>query len=158
MDNGSEDSVLESFVYTYDKNSQILTCRHTNNLPAEDKRIDETRSYTYDSYGQLTESIITDHNNSDAQSVTTYTYDKVGNRTAMTRDGKATAYTYNGLNQLTEAETEKAIINGVRRIYQHIFIFILQHTYITMVGITFINEEHFSCYEKITTRTEKECL
>ena len=80
---------------------------------AEDKRINETRSYTYDNYGQLTESVITDHRNSDAQSVTSYTYDKVGNRTAMTRDGQTTAYTYNGLNQLMEAETKDAIIKYI---------------------------------------------
>lgn len=111
LDNGSEESVLESFEYTYNQDGMILTCNHINNLPAEGNRINETRSYVYDTYGNLTQSTVTDHLNSGAESVTTYTYDKVGNRTAMSRDDQATTYTYNGLNQLTEADLPDATVN-----------------------------------------------
>lgn len=113
LDNGSEESILESFAYTYDKDNQILTCTHVNNLPEDGSAINETRSYVYDNYGYLTQSTITDHNNSDAQSVTAYTYDAVGNRLSKTEDGSVTEYTYNGLNQLTEAETADAVIDYV---------------------------------------------
>ena len=37
--------------------------------------------------------------------VTTYGYDSVGNRTSQNVDGSVTEYSYNGLKQLTKAET-----------------------------------------------------
>ncbi|MDD6043317.1 MAG: RHS repeat-associated core domain-containing protein, partial [Eubacteriaceae bacterium] len=109
LDNGSETSILESFEYTYDKDDRILTCEHVNNMPAESSRIDETRSYEYDVHGNLIKSIITDHNSEDSETVTTYTYDAVGNRLKITKAGNETAYSYNGLNQLTSVETPTAI-------------------------------------------------
>ena len=72
-------SILESFTYTYDKENNILSTTHVNNLPEDGKKINETRVYTYDDYYNLSSSTKTDHLNDDAQLVTTYTYDQVGN-------------------------------------------------------------------------------
>jgi YD repeat-containing protein len=96
--NGQE--VLESYTYSYDKNSNIVSEAHVNNLPTS--KINETKTYTYDSYGRLTETITADSTKANAKSTVSYAYDRVGNRTELTDSTGTTNYTYNGLNQLTE--------------------------------------------------------
>ena len=94
------EAVLESFEYTYDKNDQILSRTHVNDLLEEGQIINETRVYTYDDHGNLTGSVKTYNDESGLQSETTYTYDNVGNRLTMQVDDTLTVYEYNGLNQL----------------------------------------------------------
>ena len=97
--NGNADQILESYAYTYDKNSNIVSETRRSNLAGATAY--ENKAYTYDVYGRLTKSVTTDYNNSNAKSTVTYGYDAVGNRTTMTAGGKTTSYSYNGLNQLT---------------------------------------------------------
>jgi len=73
---------------------------HVNNLPSSN--INETKAYTYDSYGRLTKTVTADHTNSNAESTVTYGYDSVGNRVSLTDSTGTATYTYNGLNQLTK--------------------------------------------------------
>ena len=75
------------------------------------KKINEIRNYTYDQMGNLTQSIKTDNLNDGAESITTYEYDPVGNRTSMTVDGVETRYYYNGLNQLETAVASDIQVN-----------------------------------------------
>ena len=51
--------------------------------------------------GKLVNTDVTNHSTGKNSSIT-YGYDKVGNRTSMTKDGVTTNYTYNDLNQLTK--------------------------------------------------------
>ena len=100
-DNGSGGSILESFAYTYKTNSNdIEKVTHINNMPESGEKINETRQYVYDDHGNLTQSTKTDHLSSDAETVSKYTYDPVGNRLTETAGNDVTSYTYNGLNQL----------------------------------------------------------
>ena len=100
----SDGITVESFTYTYDDNSQILTEKHVNNLLEEGQDIDETTSYTYDTFGRLTQSSKTDNTAENAEAcVTVYGYDAVGNRISMNEDGTETTYTYNSLNQMVSA-------------------------------------------------------
>ena len=105
-ENGNKENVLESYVYSYDKNNNIVSETRISNLPEEGSKINETRGYVYDSYGRLTSSTITDHTVDDAQKVISYEYDAVGNRIKQTEEGVVTTYEYNGLNQLEKAETD----------------------------------------------------
>ena len=59
-----------------------------------------TVEYSYDALERLTSETVTV--DSDV-SVTTYTYDANSNRLSMNRDGEVTNYTYNSLNQITQA-------------------------------------------------------
>lgn len=104
-------SILESFTYTYDKENNILSTTHVNNLPEDGKKINETRVYTYDDYYNLSSSTMTDHLSDDAQLVTTYTYDQVGNRASQTTGAVTTTYTYNGLNQLLSKTDSDGTVN-----------------------------------------------
>lgn len=100
----SDGITVESFSYTYDDNSQILTEKHANNLLEESLKFNETTSYTYDSFGRLIQSSKQDNTAENATAyVTTYGYDAVGNRISMNEDGTDTTYTYNSLNQLVSA-------------------------------------------------------
>ena len=103
---GNKDDVLESYEYSYDKNNNIVSETRISNLPEEGSKINETRTYVYDSYGRLTSSTIIDHTTEDAEKVTSYEYDAVGNLIKQTEDGVVTTYEYNGLNQLEKAETD----------------------------------------------------
>ena len=81
---------------------------HVNNLTAA--AVNETRTYTYDTHGNLTKSVKTD--NSSGSAVTaTYGYDKVGNRTSMTEEGVTTTYIYNAINQLKTQTTNGTTVN-----------------------------------------------
>ena len=100
--------VMESYRYSYDKNSNITEKTEVNNYPKEEKdKVNETKAYTYDALGRLTKTVTTDHKNNDKTKIVTYTYDKVGNRTKEDDGTTQTAYTYNGLDQLQTATKEK---------------------------------------------------
>ena len=100
--------VMESYRYSYDKNSNITEKTEVNNYPKEEKdKVNETKAYTYDALGRLTKTVTTDHKNDDKTKTVTYTYDKAGNRTKEDDGTTQTAYTYNGLDQLQTATKEK---------------------------------------------------
>ena len=100
--------VMESYRYSYDKNSNITEKTEVNNYPKEDTdKVNETKAYTYDALGRLTKTVTTDHKNDDKTKTVTYTYDKAGNRTTEDDGTTQTAYTYNGLDQLQTATKEK---------------------------------------------------
>ena len=100
--------VMESYRYSYDKNSNITEKTEVNNYPKEEKdKANETKAYTYDALGRLIKTVTTDHKNDDKTKTVTYTYDKVGNRTKEDDGTTQTAYTYNGLDQLQTATKEK---------------------------------------------------
>ena len=100
--------VMESYRYSYDKNSNITEKTEVNNYPKEEKdKVNETKAYTYDALGRLTKTVTTDHKNDDKTKTVTYTYDKAGNRTTEDDGTTQTAYTYNGLDQLQTATKEK---------------------------------------------------
>ena len=100
--------VMESYQYSYDKNSNITEKTQVNNYPKEDSdKVNETKSYTYDTLGRLTKTVTTDHSKDDKTKTVTYTYDNVGNR-LKEDDGTTTiSYTYNGLDQLKTSTKEK---------------------------------------------------
>ena len=100
--------VMESYRYSYDKNSNITEKTEVNNYPKEDTdKVNETKAYTYDALGRLTKTVTTDHKNDDKTKTVTYTYDKAGNRIKEDDGTTQTAYTYNGLDQLQTATKEK---------------------------------------------------
>ena len=100
-----EDAVLESYGYTYDKASNILTERiFQSYFEADGKGVEENRSHTYDSLGRLVSTEIRDFG-SILLSKSDYTYDKVGNRLTETKDSEVTKNTYNSLNQMTASNT-----------------------------------------------------
>ena len=100
--------VMESYCYSYDKNSNITEKTEVNNYPKEEKdKVNETKAYTYDALGRLTKTVTTDHKNDDKIKTVIYTYDKAGNRTKEDDGTTQTAYTYNGLDQLQTATKEK---------------------------------------------------
>ena len=73
------------------------------------KGIDCTKTYTYDKVGRLVTSNVVNKAEGTAENKNAeYTYDKVGNRKTEKDGDETTTYAYNGLNQLTEAETMKA--------------------------------------------------
>ena len=99
---------MESYSYSYDKNSNIIQKTEINNYPAEDaKKVNETKTYTYDGLGHLTKTVTTNHKKNDQKKTVTYTYDKAGNRTKEDDGTTQTAYTYNGLDQLKTATKAK---------------------------------------------------
>ena len=108
---------MESYSYSYDKNSNIIQKTEINNYPAEDaKKVNETKTYTYDGLGQLTKTVTTDHKKNDQKKTVTYTYDKAGNRTKEDDGTTQTAYTYNGLDQLkTATKAEGTAVDEVRQ-------------------------------------------
>lgn len=103
---GSE--VLESYTYKYDKNSQLTEKTEVNNTPkTEHDRTNVTKAYTYNALGQLAKTEVTDHKDGDKKETISYEYDKVGNRTKKGKGSTQTTYTYNGLDQLLTAVTER---------------------------------------------------
>ena len=100
--------VMESYQYSYDKNSNIIEKIAVNNYPKEDSdKVNETKSYTYDTLGRLTKTVTTDHGKDDKTKTVTYTYDNVGNRLKEDNGTTTTSYTYNGLDQLKTSTKEK---------------------------------------------------
>ena len=107
VDSSNLDKIMESYSYTYDKNNNITSKKVVNNYPAkESDKINETKKYTYDALGRLVKTDLTNHSTGKNSSIT-YGYDKVGNRTSMTKDGSTTSYEYNELNQLTSSIESK---------------------------------------------------
>ena len=107
IDSSNLDKVIESYSYTYDKNDNIILKTTVNNYPAKEAdKINETKKYTYDALGRLVKTDVTNHSTGKNSSIT-YGYDKVGNRTSMTKDGVTTIYKYNELNQLTSSVENK---------------------------------------------------
>lgn len=66
--------------------------------------VNERRYYTYDNLNRLVSTFVNDYITNTSGS-TTYTYDKVGNRTKIEDYATATEYVYNELNQLVLSET-----------------------------------------------------
>ena len=53
--------VMESYQYSYDKNSNITEKTEVNNYPKEEKdKVNETKAYTYDALGRLTKTVTTE--------------------------------------------------------------------------------------------------
>ena len=120
MDYTNNGTAMEKHGYSYDKNGSITKERNVNALAGTD----EVREYSYDYRNQLADSTVknvitetvTVEGEADEDGNPTYTtqtvtreetklqtayaYDAAGNRTKKTENGKATTYTYNGLNQL----------------------------------------------------------
>jgi len=100
--------VMESYQYSYDKNSNITEKTQVNNYPKEDAdKVNETKVYTYDTLGRLIKTVTTDHKKDDKTKAVTYTYDNVGNRLKEDDGTTTTSYTYNGLDQLKTSTKEK---------------------------------------------------
>ncbi len=112
--------VLEEYTYQYDKNDHIIQKTEKNlTSQAEADRTHVTKTYTYDVLGQLIQTEITDHRSNNAEQTISYTYDKVGNRTKQVDGNEETVYTYNGLNQLLTAVTEKNDVIQNNRAYTY---------------------------------------
>jgi len=79
------DALVEEFSYKYDFNGNMT------------EKIDRkgTTSYNYDALNRLEK--VTETGNK----ITSYTYDKAGNRLTQTANGKTTTYTYDNRNRLT---------------------------------------------------------
>lgn len=109
--------VMESYQYSYDKNSNITKKTQVNNYPKEDAdKVNETKSYTYDTLGRLTKTVTTDHNKDDKTKTVTYTHDNVGNRLKEDDGTTTTSYTYNGLDQLkTSTKEKRTAVDEVRQ-------------------------------------------
>ncbi|MEG0097726.1 MAG: RHS repeat-associated core domain-containing protein, partial [Cetobacterium sp.] len=106
-DSSNLDKVIESYSYSYDNNNNIKSKTVVNNYPTKDSdKINETKSYTYDALGRLTKTEI-NNKTANKSSTVSYGYDKVGNRTSMTKDGATTTSKYNNLNQLTSSIENK---------------------------------------------------
>ncbi|MGI6501485.1 MAG: DNRLRE domain-containing protein [Anaerostipes sp.] len=102
------DTVMESYSYSYDKNSNITKKTQINNYPSKtEEKVNETKEYTYDTLNRLTKSVSTNHQKNDAKTTNTYVYDGVGNRLSEDIDGTKTSYDYNGLDQVKTATTAK---------------------------------------------------
>ena len=100
--------VMESYQYSYDKNSNITKKTQVNNYPKEDAdKVNETKVYTYDTLGRLIKTVTTDHKKDDKTKAVTYTYDNVGNRLKEDDGTMTISYTYNGLDQLKTSTKEK---------------------------------------------------
>lgn len=99
---------LESYEYTYDKNSHILTESKYCNTKGmtEGEKVDEIVRYDYDPLGRIIKVTI-NNKKTGKTSVNTYSYDKVGNRISEKKDNIETVMTYNSLNQIVTAEQKK---------------------------------------------------
>ena len=109
--------VMESYQYSYDKNSNITEKTQVNNYPKEDAdKVNETKVYTYDTLGRLIKTVTTDHKKDDKTKAVTYTYDNVGNRLKEDDGTTTTSYTYNGLDQLkTSTKEKRTAVDEVRQ-------------------------------------------
>ncbi|MDE8731913.1 DNRLRE domain-containing protein [Eubacteriales bacterium DFI.9.88] len=109
-DSKDGDQAKETYAYAYDKNSNVTEEKIVSRYAMESgKGIDCTKTYTYDKVGRLETSNVVNKAEGTAENKNAeYTYDKVGNRKTEKIGNETTTYAYNGLNQLTEAETMKA--------------------------------------------------
>ena len=94
--------VMESYHYSYDKNSNITEKTEVNNYPKEDTdKVNETKAYTYDALGRLTKTVTTDHKNDDKTKTVTYTYDaenRLSKVSVTGKDGKTAVIQQNCYN------------------------------------------------------------
>jgi len=87
--------LLESFNYSYNKASEIVSETHVQNLTDALPQA-ETKTYSYNSVGKLIESA------SDVKGVTIYGWDQAGNRRLEQRDSAPAVWSeFNTLNQMT---------------------------------------------------------
>lgn len=98
----------EKYEYTYDKNSNIITEVIQKQYENKNiKPVNEMRTHTYDSMGRLIKTEYLDNIDGNKK-VTSYKYDKVGNRISSEEDGQQTDYIYNSLNQLVNEKISDA--------------------------------------------------
>ena len=113
-DNGAAKSITVSSgvktSFTYTKTDRLETLKPRKMMP-----LVEEFSYKYDFNGNMTEKIdrkgTTSYNydklnrlekvTETGNKITSYTYDKAGNRLTQTANGKTTTYTYDNRNRLT---------------------------------------------------------
>ena len=82
-DSSHPDKPKETYAYTYDKNSNILTEAIYNSYSLNiEERVNELRTHSYDVLGRLVSTEIQDKKAGTSDTVT-YTYDKAGNRLTM---------------------------------------------------------------------------
>lgn len=106
---GKTRQVVQDYRYTYDRNGNII--KKTEKSGYAEPVVDRVTKYRYNKLGELIVSSRTDYETEEGKEnrtavsteTTRYTYDTAGNRTGVTRNGSTTAYTYNGLDQLTSA-------------------------------------------------------
>ena len=112
-DGGNPEELLESYACSYDKSGRITRLQRKNRI-SDENPIDETRQYTYDSHGRLTQDVVTDNlvvidpeeeGPQENTQTFTYTYDAAGNRIGENGPDGAVSYTYNGLSQLEGMES-----------------------------------------------------
>ena len=86
-------------------------------IPGGDADVSFELTYTCYELGRLTETREKESRDETAAAeVTTYTYDKAGNRLTETKDGRTTSFSYNALDQLTESRsTEESRIYSYDR-------------------------------------------
>ena len=96
INTAADDSVISSFIYTYDDLGRPLTMT----------TLDGTTTYSYDADGQLTSVSLP------GGRTITYQYDADGNRVSVTDDGVTTDYTANDLNEYTAAGTTSYTYNA----------------------------------------------
>lgn len=103
-DSTSPDQVEESYSYTYDRNSSILTERIFQScFSDEGSGLQENRIHTYDALGRLISTEVRDFSGSLLRR-TEYTYDRNGNRLTETTGDETTRNTYNSLGQMTTSK------------------------------------------------------
>jgi RHS repeat-associated protein len=103
--------VMESYELEYDKVSNVIKETIVNNYHVDAaKRGTEVREYSYDALDQLTSVLVKRGETTTSQAE--YTYDLVGNRLSEIKDGEATTYVYNSLNQLMSSAKETVVEEG----------------------------------------------
>ena len=93
-----DNTVKESYDYTYDSRGYIATESILNNYFTTAK--DADFAYTYDTIGRLTTSAYTD-NTTSTTTATAYTYDNVGNRLSKSNSQYTYSYTIGAYNQVS---------------------------------------------------------
>ena len=94
---------VETYKYSYNKNSNIISKEVNYSYP--NLTVSENRKYSYDSRGQLVQSILID--DAGSESTIDYSYDAAGNMTKLVdeKNASTSTYTYNQLNQLVASVT-----------------------------------------------------
>ena len=86
--------VMESYQYSYDKNSNITEKTEVNNYPKEEKdKVNETKAYTYDAENRLSKVAVTDKDGKTAV-IQQNRYNGDGQRIQKVEGSKTTNYYY----------------------------------------------------------------